>query len=265
LGGFISSEQRQDNMRKKVLLSIGIVTGIPMLLYSSKIAISAIANYPDDTKNIQIFLELISFASSPLILIVAFLGLRQLYFAQKQIDVAKDIFRKQSIRESFQISTNECRNFSEKIVPIIVKIEKFVKDNNITVFDDAKIIHGENGFKVDLTNVKEEQVVKFNEIKDELRDYLNGMELFALPFVSKIADANIGFLTMGAAFVEEAERMAVILPFIGATHDDYKAVYPVYFSWKARLEKMRLEKEKLEIEAKLKTIKYEAKKAIGAE
>jgi hypothetical protein len=59
--------------------------------------------------------------------------------------------------------------------------------------------------------------------------------------------------------------MAVILPFIGATHDDYKAVYPVYFSWKARLEKIRLEKEKSEIESKLKTIKYDSKKAIGAE
>jgi hypothetical protein len=252
-------------MKQKMLISVGAVLGIVLVVLVVKITLIAITKNPTATENIRTLLELASFASGPLVLIVAILGLRQLYFAQGQIDTAKGIFRKQSIRESFIAAANECRNFSDTMMPTINTIDKFIEDNKITIFQDAKIIETENGFKIDMSQIKPDDVIKLSEIDGIFNKYFNGMELFALHFVSRIADENIAFLMMGKPYVEEVEQMAVLLPLTNSSQDDFKAIWPLYFSWKARLQKQKLEKEKSEIESKLKTIKYEPKKAIGTE
>lgn len=58
----------------------------------------------------------------------------------------------------------------------------------------------------------------------------------------------------------------MILPLTDSSQDDCKPVWPVYFRWRARLEKQKLERAKFEIESKLRTIDYhEPQKAIGTE
>ena len=82
-------------------------------------------------------------------------------------------------------------------MPLIHELEEFVTKNNISYFEDAKIkeIKGDSkrGFRIDMSAVNKEQIVKFSEIQDVLTKYMNGMELFALYFVSRIANENIAF------------------------------------------------------------------------
>ena len=215
--------------------------------------------------NIRMVLELFSFTSSFLLLAIAVFGLKQLHYAQKEIETTRDIFRTQSKRNSYEAAANECRNFSDNIMPLIHQLNEFTRENNITYFQDAKIEEVKAGFKIDMSATDPKQAVKFAEIQDVLTKYMNGMELFALYFVSRIADENIAFLTMGTLYVKEVERLAKLLPLTGTTPDDCKAIWPLYFSWKSRLQKQELEKERANIDKKLDGLTVTITKPIGTE
>ena len=259
-------------MKKKIIISVISAIVFFIFVVLMKIVYDDIIKNPIQYNNIRLLLEMLSYITSPLILLAALIGLIQLRFAQRQIKtmqdqitVEKETFKLQTIRESFQISANECRIFSEKIMPVIVQIDKFIEENKITILDDISLLETDKGFTVNLSKVKDDQVQLLKKIEDELRIYFNGMELFALLFTSRVANNKIGFLTMGSVFVIEVERMAKLLPLCNATQDDCKAIWPLYFDWKKRLQKLKLEKEISERESKLATITIENKKPIGAE
>lgn len=252
-------------MKNKVILYT--LLSLLLILF---FALGKIVFYPPESTvfsltNIRSMLELFSFTSSTLLLIAALLGLKQLQYAQKEIETAKIIFRTQSKRAAYEAAVNECRNFSVKVIPLINRIEKFAEENKVSYFQDAIIEEVEGGFVVNLSKVNKKQAAKLSEIEETIQEYMNNMELFALYFVSKIADENIAFLTLGKLYVSESERLAKILPLTNGTPDDCKAIWVLYASWKDRLKKQELEKVKNDADKELKKITIKTRKAIGTE
>jgi hypothetical protein len=188
-----------------ILRTLAIVLLILFVAYLLPQTVAAITARPVFISELRTVLELASFASTPVLLIAAILGLRQLYFAKSQLDTAKQIFRKQSTRDAFRAAASECRNFADNILPVIAEFDEFLQKNHITVFADAKVTRTQKGLRVVLSKVDREQVKKLSAIDFTITKYMNGMELFALHFASGIADDNIGYLTFGKVFVREAE------------------------------------------------------------
>lgn len=220
---------------------------------------------PTSFEVVRSWAEVIYFFSGLGILIVAGLGLYQLKLAKEQITSAKKIFRKQSIRASFEAAVTECNRFSDKYFPIAQEFSRFISEKEITFFNDAKIEDVENGFKVNLEDINKDDIEKLSEGISYVTKMANGLEGFALYIVSGVADDNIAFHTLGKIFVQEAERISKILPITNVEQEDCKAIWALYFKWKKRLEHQNLQIEKAEIEKRLAKTKVEKYTAIGTE
>tara|TARA_R100000656_G_scaffold101269_2_gene73670 strand:+ start:199 stop:882 length:684 start_codon:yes stop_codon:yes gene_type:complete len=209
--------------------------------------------------------ELLYFFSGLGLLIVAGFGLYQLKLAKEQIESAKKIFRKQSVRASFEAAVNECNRLSDRYFPLAVEFSAYIEEQKITFFDDAVIEELDEGFKVNLEKINKDDLEKLSHKSELIGKLANGIEGFALYIVSGVADDNIAFHTLGKVFVEEAERISKILPFTNAEQEDCKAIWALYFKWKARLEHQKLQVEKSEIDKRLAKSKVEKYTAIGTE
>ena len=207
--------------------------------------------------------EIIYFISGTGIFILACFGLRQITLAKNQIETSKDIFKTQSKRASFESAAQQCTEYSKNIIQLDHKISKFTKSNEITFFTDAKIEESGKGFRVNIQDVKKEDIQKFDEIADIVSSFINGIEGFSLYIISEIADEDIAFHSVGKAFIRHAEMAAKIMRFTNSSPEDTKAIWKLYFRWKKRIESQKLESEKKIIEDKIKKNKTEPFRAIG--
>lgn len=209
--------------------------------------------------------ELFYFLSGIGLLVVAGFGLYQIKLTKDQLNNAKEIFRKQSVRASFEAAANECNRFSEKLIPIIAEFDKYLKDESITFFKDSVIEETDDGFRVNYEKINKDDLGKIFDRPELVNGIVNGVEGFSLYIISGVADDNIAFHTLGKIFVAEAERVSKILPFTGAEQEDCKAIWALYFRWKNRLEHQKLQVEKGEIEKRLRKTKVQKFSAIGTE
>ena len=90
-------------------------------------------------EDVRAWLELVYFASGIGVLIFAGFGMYQLKLAKEQIESSKEIFRKQSMRSSFEAAVNECNRFSEKYFPLIYEFDCFVESKNITFLKSLRL------------------------------------------------------------------------------------------------------------------------------
>ncbi|HAS8326549.1 TPA: hypothetical protein I7724_22130 [Vibrio vulnificus] len=216
-------------------------------------------------EDVRAWLELVYFASGIGVLIFAGFGMYQLKLAKEQIESSKEIFRKQSMRSSFEAAVNECNRFSEKYFPLIYEFDCFVESKNITFFEKSKIERKDKGFGFNFDEIDREDLKTLNEKADLAGKIMNGLEGFALYVISGVADEDIAFHTLGKVFVEETEKMSKLLPFTDTEQDDSKGVWALYFRWQRRLEHQKLITEKQEIEKRLKKAKVQKFTALGTE
>jgi len=225
---------------------------------------------PSFFSEVRDWLEILYFASGIVIMILVGFGLWQLKLAKDQISLAKDqletsknIFKTQSKRAAIEAAVVECRRYSETIVQDSLALDKYCHEHDITFFDDAEFEKTEEGFSVNLEKIDDEDVKKLAGAEDIINRYLNGLESYALFFLSGVADEKIAFHTNGKTFIESAERGFKIFPICGIEQEDAEPVKALYFMWHKKLEAKRLKIEKEKIEQKLSGYKDKSIKAIG--
>ncbi|MGR5250487.1 hypothetical protein ACPV4Z_18735 [Vibrio aestuarianus] len=206
--------------------------------------------------------ELIYFFSGILVVVIAGFGLWQIKLAKDQLSLTvtqleltkqdihsnMKIFKTQCHRAAVESAVIECRRFSDEIVHHSLDLEKYCKENEISYFKDVTITHTKSGFKIDTSAIKSEDVKKLQSAEHIINKYLNGMEAFALFFLSGVADEKIAFHTNGKTFVDMAEEGFKLFPICEVSEDEAKPIKALYFMWREKLEaqKMRIEKKKLE-------------------
>lgn len=229
-----------------------------------------LGNAPFTFSEVRDWLEVLYFISGIIMMILFAFGLWQLKLAKDQIALAKDqletskdIFKTQSKRSAVEAAVIECRRYSETIIQDCVELDKYCKDNNITLFDDAVFEKTEEGFNIDTKNVKKDDIDKLFGAGDIINRYMNGLESYALFFLSGIADEDIAFHTNAKTFIESAERGFKIFPFTNIEQDDAEPIKALYFRWHKKLEAKRLRIEQKNIERKLSGYKDNKIKPIG--
>lgn len=197
------------------------------------------------------WLEVLYFGAGILVPILAAFALRQIQLAKDQLVVTKKIARTSAKRESYRAAIEQCEALSRLVVPVDFKIDKFIEENEVTFFEKAKFEFTEKGFRVDLAEVKDEDIEKLNEIAPLLSDLTNSLEVFAIYFLAGIAYEEIGFHSQGKYFVEKAEMVAKIVAVCDHGHDECQHIWPLHKKWKDRIEHQRLVIEKRKIDKKL--------------
>lgn len=219
---------------------------------------------------IRDWLEILYFASGVVVMLLVAFGLWQLKLAKDQISLAKDqletskdIFKTQSRRASVEAAVVECRRFSETVVHDSLALDKYCTENEITYFDDVIFTKTDDGFSIDAKNVKEEDANKLAGAEDIINRYMNGLEAYALFFLSGVADEKIAFHTNAKTFIEFAEVAFKIIPLCNVEKDDIQPIRALYFMWHKKYEANGLKIKKKEIEAQLSDYKESSLKAIG--
>lgn len=197
------------------------------------------------------WLKILSVLSVPAILIVTLLGLRQIKLVRKQVETSKKLILSSSKRESYKFTLEQCKIFSDKVVPLDHRINEYIKKKGITLFDKAILKNTDRGLKVDLKNIKIGDLAKLREIKPILSEIINSAEVFSLCFLKGIADEEVGFHSQGQYFIELAEHIAIIVSNSDKGLNQCKHIWPLYRRWKDRYEQEKLHFPKSEIEKKL--------------
>lgn len=219
---------------------------------------------------IRAWLEILYFFSGIVMMILVGFGLWQLKLAKDQISLAKDqlqtskdIFKTQSKRASIEAAVIECRRYSETVIQDSLALDKYCKEHTITLFNDVIFKNTEDGFSINTSAAKKEDIEKLAGAEDIVNRFINGLESYALFFLSGIADENIAFHTNAKAFLESAEKGFKIFPFTNIGQEDAEPIKRLYFMWYKKLEAKRLKIEQDNITKKLSGYKDTSIKPIG--
>jgi hypothetical protein len=208
-------------------------------------------------ETLKFILEMIYFLSAPAIFIVAIIGLTQ-------IRVTRENRRLSAKRDAFKMAAEQCRQYTA-IIEEMNRLYLLTKEKNILFFKKSEVIITNNGIKVKpYTENNELEKIFSTECAIEITKIFNLLESLSLYFMSGIADINIGFITIGHAYVEHVKRyLPLIVPF--AKDGDYQNIIMLFFTWNNRIEKSHLLKEKESIEEKINKNKSITINPIGTE
>ncbi len=219
---------------------------------------------PDFLATFRTWLELAYFVSGIAVAILAAFGLRQLQLAKQQLETSKEIFRTQSRRSAAEAAVVECRRFADTVIQDSLRLDKFIEDNSIAFFNKAKLERTEDGVKIDLSAVDQDDVKKLSGAHPQINGFLNGLEAHALYFLSGVADEEIAFKVNAKTYVEMAETAFKLFAITGVGKEDAGPIKALYFRWSRRLEAKQLKAEQVRLTRMLATFKDEPIPPIGA-
>ncbi len=209
------------------------------------------------------WLEILYFLSGVIVMILVALGLWQLKIAKEQLETTKDIFQTQCQRAAVESAVIECRKFSETCVQSSLALRKYCNDNKIKYFEQVTFEETEKGFKVDMKKVEKEGVLKLVDAEPILNEFINGLEAYALFFLSGVADEKIAFHSNGATFVELCETAFKVFPIAKVSDEDAKPIKALYFMWREKLQANKLKIEQRNLKEKLQGYEEKSLRAIG--
>lgn len=188
-------------------------------------------------------LEFIYFLSGPALVFMA-------YKALEQIKVTRDIAKINSKRESFQITAQECRHYSQNIIPLLDTLDKKIEELDVQIITKSKVIITDR--KIEIKPFFDYD--HYDESIEQLTPYLvkasNAISDFATFFISGIADESLAYRSLGRTYCNTIKQLAPLLIPLCQNNDD--DVMTLFFIWNNRNEKQAALAEKKKIEKKLK-------------
>lgn len=195
---------------------------------------------------------------------IAFLALGQIRVAKEQMEEQKRSLKLTSKRDALKLTAEQVTLYCDKTIPLQNTLSAKLELHNVEILEKFEIEFGSNSIKV----IPPEENFKFEEFTvfaKEFIDVANSMESFSTYFVSGVADEKFAYLSLGSTFCNSMKKMAPILIPISKDGRHFSATLELYRIWGLRLENEDLEKQKLEINRKLKSKKQVSTKVIGTD
>ena len=209
------------------------------------------------------WLEVFYFASQIIVVFLVAFGLRQLQLTKRQIEITKEIFKTQSKRAAVEAAVVEGRRFADTLIQNKLALDKYCEKNSISYFEDVVLSISDDSFSINTKNVKEGDLKKLSDSTELINSILNGLESYALYFLSGVADENIAFHSNAKAYLELCGHMFKLFPIFNVAKDDAEPIKALYFMWHKKYEAQKLKVEQKKIEKKLSTYKDSSIKPIG--
>jgi hypothetical protein len=213
--------------------------------------VESILNFVNE---IRPFLEVLYFIAGIVVACAA-------VFALKQISILKRTLQVQSKRDALKITSEQCDDYLSRIIELQNEFNRKMKEHNVKYFDGWKVTVKNNSVSVDRESAPNMQGLA--EIHKELK-VLNSMESFSSFFVSNVADEKVAYDTVGITFLNFNRKL---MPLITSCREDgyYKNLSKLFVKWEMRKINQELQKEKLDLDKKLKQTSFQADVPFGAE
>lgn len=208
------------------------------------------------------WLEIAYFLSGPIVAFIAFLALGQIRVAKSQMEEQKKSLRITSKRDALKLTAEQVTVYCDKIIPLQNKLDAKLKSDNVKILDKFNIEFNNNSIKV-IPPQEDFNYEDFKSFAEEFVNIANAMESFSTYFVSGVADEKVAYLSLGSSFCDSMKKLAPILIPISNDGRRFSATLRLYSIWGERLESEALEKQKLEIDKKLKSKRQVNTKVIG--
>jgi hypothetical protein len=213
--------------------------------------VESILNFVNE---IRPFLEVLYFIAG---IVVAYAAV----FALKQLSILKRTLQVQSKRDALKITSEQCNDYLSRIIELENEFDRKIIEHDVKYFDGWKVTVKNNSISVDRESVPNMQGLA--EISKELM-VLNSMESFSSFFVSNVADEKVAYDIVGISFLNfNRTLMPLITHFRKYGH--YKNLSKLFVKWEMRKINEVLQKEKLDLDKKLKQTSFQADVPLGAE
>jgi hypothetical protein len=213
-----------------------------------------VENILNFVNEIKPFLEVLYFIAGIVVAIAA-------VFALKQISIMKKTLQVQSKRDALKITSEQCENYFSKIIELQDQFDRKVKEHDVKYFDGWEVTVQNDSVSVKHRSVPNAQGLE--KVIKEL-DVLNSMESFASFFVSNVADEQVAYDTVGMTFVNFNRKL---MPWTLSCREDgyFKNLSKLFVKWELRRLNEELQKEKIDLEKKLKQTAFQADVPLGSE
>lgn len=213
-------------------------------------------------EQVKNWLEIIYFLSGPAIAVIAYFALAQIRVAKTQLEEQKKALRITSKRDALKLTAEQVTLYCDKIIPLQNTLDAKLKSEGIDFLDKFEIEFESGSIRVipPKEDIKSQEFSKFGK---EFVDVANAMESFSTYFATGVADERIAYLSLGSTFCASMKTYAPILIPLGNDGRRFSATLRLYSIWGVRLESENLEKQKAEIDKKLRSKKQVFTKVVG--
>lgn len=199
-------------------------------------------------------LEIFYFIATPVLLIVAIFGL-------KQISVSKENSRISSLRDSYKLASQQCSYFLNNIIPLYNKVNDLLETKSITALNKKEISVSNKTININSKKMFNEKE-KITSILPEIVDVLNATEAFSVYIISGVADEKIAFNSIGHTYCTCVCKLLPIIV-LAQQRNCYKNILKLFILWHNKENKQNLLSDKNRIEKDLQKISSFSIKGIG--
>ena len=211
--------------------------------------------YIDTSKSI---LENLYYLSGILILISIVIGLIQLSFAKKTLNI-------NSKREAANLAVKQIDLYMTQIIPLQNKLYHLEKEKGI---NKVKVDVGEFNYMglISIMGLEEYSKAFTNrmELSSEILSVLNIMEAFSVYFIKEVADEEIAYSSVGTTFIHSVEGLYFdIASCIDEKNESFQNLIKLYDVWNKKKTLNSLEKDKNKLTEQIRKIKLIKIKPLG--
>jgi hypothetical protein len=211
--------------------------------------------FVDILKVLRDTLEVVSFASAPVLAWLAFKALNQ-------IQVSKEIARTQASRESFRLATERCKQFADEILPLAEELRQLFLQKKLPEFQKIVVTESPENISIDWKNSPNwmADIDKHRKVTWELA---NDLEAWSMWFTCRIADENIAYSPCGVSFCNCVRPLLPLLMFTNKNDKWYSHTLELYMRWKNRIDHDKNIAKQQQLEKERMNLKFEIPKPIG--
>jgi hypothetical protein len=191
-------------------------------------------------EQIRSVLELIYYATAPVLALLAFWGL-------KQLGISKDAVRVSAQRDALRMSAEQCVVFANEIIPLTDELDRLLATGQCALLTTSKVDITEKGFRIRL-NLKDFDTPTSLSILSKALAITNRLESFSLYFVAGVAVEEVAFASRGATFCNETKKLFPIIACGMHQHPPaFKNLLSLFFLWNNRItaQQLTLDQENL--------------------
>lgn len=176
-------------------------------------------------------LNVASLLSGPLIAVFAFKAL-------SQIKVTKEIADKQAKMESYKLTMEACRDFSEVVIPSIDELTGLIESNSIDFLGKSKVKIENNRIKVDYFIKFDFNEIDFEKITPHAAKVINSISVLSYFLLSDLADEYLAYENLAPVYCSTVEMLAPVIIELPAVRGS-SSIEELYVLWKERLDSDR--------------------------
>ena len=183
--------------------------------------------------------------------VLAYIAFRAL----KQIEVTRETARTAALRDSIRLAGEQVRVFAIELLPRLDAVYKLIKREEFAFVANARLsVEGNRLVVTGASALSPEGFDQLRPLLPQVLEALNQLETFAFYFTSGIADEQVAYSSVGAAYVSSVKDL---VPLMILTSDDehHQATIKLFHLWRERREKAKLERDRAELEAKARALK----------